>query len=402
MSRFPRLTETFILSEILALEELGVDVQLYPLLRERADVVQPETLALVARARFQPFASVAILRSNLILLRRRPGAYLRTLGSVVRGTWGSFNFLIGGLAIFPKVAHNALEMERRGVSHVHCHFANHPALAGFIIRRLVGIPYSFTAHGSDLHVDRHMLVRKVAEASFVVAISDYNRRLILEECGDRWGAKVEVIHCGVRTDRFRPMNHRAPADRLAVACIGTLHEVKGQAYLLEACRLLTKAGVRLTCHLVGDGPDRSMLERQAAASGLDGVVRFEGSKTQDEIARLLADVDVLVTPSVPTRSGKREGIPVVLMEAMSSGIPVIASDQSGIPELVSDGKTGLLVRAGDAPGIAAAIRRLHEDAELRHCLAQAGRAKVVREFDVRANAGRLAASFARSAGWRMS
>lgn len=402
MSRFPRLTETFVLSEILALEEQGIDVELYPLLRERADVVQPETLALVARARFQPFVSLAILRSNLTLLRQRPGAYLRTLGSVVRGTFGSLNFLVGGLAIFPKVAHNALEMERRGISHVHCHFANHPALAGFIIRRLVGIPYSFTAHGSDLHVDRHMLERKVAEASFVVAISDYNRRLIVEECRGRWAEKVEVIHCGVRTDRFRPTNHRAPTDRLAVACIGTLHEVKGQAYLLEACRLLTNAGLRLTCHLVGDGPDRPMLERQAAASGLEGVIRFEGSKTQDEIARLLTDVDVLVTPSVPTRSGKREGIPVVLMEAMSSGIPVIASDLSGIPELISDGQTGLLVPAGDAPRIAAAMRRIHEDPELRRCLAQAGRAKVIREFDVRANAAHLAASFARSAGWRMS
>lgn len=402
MSRFPRLTETFVLSEILALEEQGVDVQLYPLLRERADMVQPETLALVARARFQPFVSLPILRSNLTLLRRRPRAYLRALGSVIKGTWGSLNFLVGGLAVFPKVAHNALEMERAGVSHVHCHFANHPALAGFIIRRLVGIPYSFTAHGSDLHVDRHMLARKVAEASFVVAISDYNRRLIVKECGGRWADKVQVIHCGVRTDRFRPTNHRAPTNRLTVACVGTLHEVKGQVHLLEACRLLTEAGVPVTCHLVGDGPDRPKLERQAAAAGLEGSVRFEGSKTQDEIARLLAGVDVLVTPSVPTRSGKREGIPVVLMEAMSSGIPVIASDLSGIPELVSDGQTGLLVPAGDAPRIAAAMRRIHEDPELRRCLAQAGRAKVVREFDVRANAARLAASFARSAGWRMS
>lgn len=402
MSRFPRLTETFVLSEILALEEQGIDVQLYPLLRERADVVQPETLALVSRARYQPFISLAILRSNLTLLRRRPGAYFRALASVVRGTWGSLNFLVGGLAIFPKVAHNALDMERRGISHVHCHFANHPALAGFIIRRLAGIPYSFTAHGSDLHVDRHMLDRKVAEAAFVVAISDYNRRLIVEECGGRWTEKIEVIHCGVRTDRFRPTADRVAADRLAVACIGTLHEVKGQIYLLEACRLLADAGLSLTCHLVGDGPDRPMLERRAVAWGLDGSIRFEGSKTHDEINRLLAKIDVLVTPSVPTRSGKREGIPVVLMEAMSSGIPVIASDLSGIPELVIDGKTGLLVPPGDARQIAAAIRRIHEDPELRRCFAHAGRAKVVEEFDVRTNAARLAAAFARSAGWRMS
>jgi len=399
MSRFPRLTETFVLSEILALKEQGVDVQLYPLLREKANVVQPETMALVETAHFQPFLSARILRSNLRLLRRRPRTYLGTLAAVMRATWGSRNFMVGGLAIFAKVAHNALEMARTNVTHVHCHFANHPALAGFIVHRLVGIPYSFTAHGSDLHVDRHGLVPKVAEAAFVVAISRYNRQLIIEECGGRWADKVEVIHCGVQTDRFQPAGPREVSeghhDRLRIVCIGTLHEVKGQRYLVEACARLLRSGLDVSCQLVGEGPDREMLERQIDAAGLNAVVRFEGLKTQPEIAGILTAADVLVAPSVPTKSGKREGIPVVLMEAMSSGLPVIASDISGIPELVTAERSGLLVPPRDAAALADALRRIHDDPELRRCLAEAGRDAVAAEFDARTNAARLATRFAR-------
>ncbi|MGH3031025.1 MAG: colanic acid biosynthesis glycosyltransferase WcaL, partial [Gaiellaceae bacterium] len=171
MSRFPKLSETFILGEMLAVGEHGVEVELYPLLRERAEVVHPEAEALCECARFQPFLSLPILRSQLHFLRRSPGAYLRALSAVLRGTWGSPNFVVGALGIFPKVVHAARLMEADGVAHVHCHFSSHPAVAGFVIRRLTGIPWSFTAHGSDLHVDRHMLREKVAEAAFVVAIS---------------------------------------------------------------------------------------------------------------------------------------------------------------------------------------------------------------------------------------
>jgi colanic acid/amylovoran biosynthesis glycosyltransferase len=161
MSRFPKLTETFILFEVVALEEQGVPVDLYPLLRENTRLMHREAERLVERAQYQPFISREIVRSQIRFLRHRPMAYVRALLDVVRGTFGSRNFLLGGLAIFPKVAHMARLMETSGVTHVHCHFANHPALAGFIIRRLTGIPYSFTAHGSDLHVDRHMLCTKV-------------------------------------------------------------------------------------------------------------------------------------------------------------------------------------------------------------------------------------------------
>jgi glycosyltransferase involved in cell wall biosynthesis len=394
MSRFPKLTETFVLFEMLAVEEQGLDVGLYPLLRQCEPVVHPDAIPLTDRAHFHPFLSRAILRSQLAFLRRSPRTYLTTLWALLRGTWGSLNFFVGAAAIFPKVVHAARLMAAEGVDHVHCHFANHPAAAGFVIHRLTGIPFSFTAHGFDLHVDRRMLCAKIADAAFVVPISKYNRELIVKECGEHVRRKLVVIHCGVDTRFFRPADP-SPVDQgpLSILCIGKLHEVKGQKHLVEACRLLYEAGIDFACAFVGDGPDRRELTRQIAESGLEGRVVILGERDRLEIARLLSSAHVLAAPSVPARSGKREGIPVVLMEAMSAEVAVVASRLSGVPELVEDGVSGLLVPPGDAAALAAALRRLHAGPALRRMLAQNGRKKVLAEFDVRKNAAELVRHF---------
>lgn len=395
MSRFPKLTETFILYEILAVERLGVRVDLYPLLRERADLVHPEAVELTRRARFQPFVSLPILRSNLRCLRRSPAAYLGAIVALLRGTWGSANLLIGAVGIFPKVVHAAGQMAADGVTHVHCHFATHPAAAGFIIHRLTGIPYSFTAHGSDIHVDRHMLAAKVAEADFVVAISQFNAEVIRAECGPVADGKVRIIHSGVDAEVFRPKDdlEGRTAGPLLVTCVGTLHEVKGQRHLIEACRLLRQAGVDVMCTFVGDGRDRPALTEQVRQAGLEGWIRFAGQLTREEVCATIRAADVVAAPSVPTQEGKREGIPTVLIEAMACGVPVVASDLSGIPELVTNGHDGILVPPGDAAALAAAIERLAGDPGLRRRLGANGRATVVSRFDLHTNAATLASRF---------
>lgn len=397
VSRFPKVSETFVLYELLAVEASGTPVRFFPLLRERTDVMHPEARDLLERATFLPFLSTSIVASQLWFLRHRRHRYLRALADVIRGTWGSTNFLFGALGIFPKVVHAARQMESEGIEHVHCHFANHPAVAGLVIKRLTGIPYSFTAHGSDLHVDRRMLATKVAEASFVVTISESNRAVILAECGPEAADKVHVVHCGVDTAVFE-RDEVGRDGTLDVVCVGTLHEVKGQAVLLDACRTLLDRGVAVRCLLVGDGPDRRSLERRIAESRLDDVVRITGRQPREVVVEALRGSDVLVAPSVPTRKGKREGLPVVLMEAMSMGLPVVASRLSGIPELVRHDETGLLVPPGDATAIADALERLFHDEVLGVRLGACGRRTVRAEFDLTTNAERLAGLFARSAG----
>ncbi len=357
MSRFPKLTETFVLYELLALERRGHAVEVYPLLRVRKGPVHPEAERVAADATYLPFLSIAIMRSQLRCLRRSPRAYLAALGAVLRHTWGNRNFFVGGIAIFPKAVHIAALIDGR-VDHVHCHFANHPATAGYVVHRLTGIPFSFTAHGSDLHVSQRMLCEKVRAAAFVVAISDYNRRFIVGACGEEAARKVEIVR-------------------------------KGQAHLVEACRTLVAGGMPVTCTLVGSGPCEARLLRQVAADGLEEVIRLVGPRTRPQIVDLLRDADVAVIPSVETARGDREGIPVALIEAMSTTLPVVASDLSGIPELVENGRTGLLVPPGDPSVLAAALKRLGDDPALRERLGREGRRAVVERFDLERNVEQL-------------
>ena len=353
MSRFPVITETFVLYEMLALEEQGLQVELYPLQRERTEVMHPEARPFVARANFQPLFSGPIFKSQFYYLLRRPLVYLSILWTLIRANLGSSRYLFGALGFFPKAVHFARLMTADGITHIHAHFASHPAAVAYVIHRLTGIPYSFTAHGSDLHRDRHMLCEKVSEAAFVAAISQYNKNIIVRECpGSGTGDKVVVLHCGVDTEVFQPRTEPTAYERgkspFTILCIGTLHEVKGQTYLIEACRLLHGRGIDFVCRFVADGPDLAKLTQQAAQAGIADRVHFHGRVTREEIAALLRDADVMAAPSVPTSDGRREGIPVVLMEGMGSGVPVVASDLSGIPELVVNEQSGLLVAPRDA------------------------------------------------------
>lgn len=418
LSRFPKLTETFVLYEILALEAQGTKVEIFPLLsagnastaqgaslfRKMLELVKKpgarpvmhaDAAPLVARAHYHPLMSFSVIAAFLQMIILRPRAFFGVLFTLIRASLGSPNFLFGGLAILPKCCWIGCEMERAGVTHAHAHFANHPAAAAFIIHRLAGISYSFTAHGSDLHMDRHMLREKVREAAKVITISRYNRDLILEECGSEFADKVQIIHCGVDTSVFaaRTSAPKSASGPLEVLCIGTMHEVKGQTYLLEACRILTERGVDIRCHLVGKGPDWDALNAQVREAGLEDRVIFHGLMNRAQIAELVSKCDVLAAPSVPTECGRREGIPVVLMEAMASELPVVASRLSGIPELVDEGVSGLLTTPRDAAAIADALAKLKENPELCLKLGKAGRAKVLTEFDVHRNAAALADCF---------
>ena len=390
MSRFPKITETFVLYEMKALEELGARVELFPLLHQPPGPRHAEAAAYEERAHFTPFVSWNTLRANVKRMVGSPGPYFRTWWEMVSGTCRSPRFLAGAIAYFPKCVAFAERMEALGVDHVHAHFATHPALAALIVHRLSGIPYSFTAHGSDLHVDRTMLAAKVASASFVVAVSAYNQDLIVRECGEHERAKVVVIHCGTDSSAFGPRRNdgdskvdERPGDRgLRIACVASLEEVKGHRFLVQACHRLVEQGVDVHLDLVGDGALRSEVEGLVEELGLGERVTFHGAVPRPVVGRILSGADVFVLASHPTRSGRREGIPVALMEAMMSELPVVASAISGIPELVEDGSTGYLVPSGDPDALADRLARLVGKPALRRAFGRSGRAKVEADFDI--------------------
>jgi colanic acid/amylovoran biosynthesis glycosyltransferase len=396
MSRFPDLTETFVLYEILEMERLGVAVEIYPLLRKRQRVVHPEAVALSQRAHYHPFLSLPILYAQWYFMRRRPLSYFKVLAEVLKGTFGSADFFIKALAIFPKAVRFAYEIEGQAIAHVHAQFATHAAVAALVVHRLTGIPFSFTARGADIQVDRQMLKEKLEAAAFAISVSRFNKELMLKEGGPHLHRKIHVIYGGVDTEAFSPALQKSPAGPFRILCVATLEEGKGHACLVEACRLLRDRGVDFTCHLLGDGPLRSRIEKQIARADLNACIKLHGACTQAEVKQQLAQASVGVLATVPTANGRCEGIPNVLKEAMACGLPVVASRIAGIPELVEHEVSGLLIPPGDAAALARAIERLKDDTALRRVLGQAGREKIVRNFNLAVSTRKRAALFLRA------
>jgi glycosyltransferase involved in cell wall biosynthesis len=285
-------------------------------------------------------------------------------------------------------------MQAQRVQHVHAHYATHPALAAFVAHRLTGIPYSFTVHAHDLFVQRAMLRRKARNAAFIVTISEYNRTLLTQVAGEMAAARTVVVRTGTDLSRFTPPEQREGV--FTILSVASLEPYKGQRHLVEACARLKAQGVPFRCIFVGGGPDRAALEMLTRRLGLARSGRFLGPRAREDVVHQMRSAHVLALPSVTTASGKKEGIPVVLMEALATELAVVATSLSGIPELIEDGVTGVLVPERDARSLADALARLADDPPLRERLGRAGRERVLAGYDIRQSGERLAALFTRA------
>ena len=398
VSRFPKLTETFVINEWLALSG-RFDMKLAALHRTRQAIVQPQSAEMLDRVRFFPSLHPACVAAHLGWLARRPGVYLSTLAIVVRSAARASPLALAkSLVVFAKAVPLARWAARKDVAHVHAHFATHPATAAWIVHRLTGIPFSFTAHANDLFVRPPLLARQAATARFVAAISEYNRALLRKWCPAT--TRIELIRCGVDVARFAP-SARVERDRDEILCVASLEPKKGHTVLLEALAHLA-GRPRVTLSLVGDGPAREAIRRRARELGVSGRVRMHGPATADEVRAALDRAGVFALASVPLRSGRMEGIPVALMEAMASGLPVVASRLSGVPELVEDGVTGLLVAPADPRALADALTRILDDETLAARLGTVARGRVTECFDLTTEATRLGDLFAASISGRSS
>jgi glycosyltransferase involved in cell wall biosynthesis len=285
-----------------------------------------------------------------------------------------------------------------GVRHIHAHYATHPALVAWLINQMTGISYSITVHAHDIFVEKPMLATKLQGSVFISAISEFNRKYLTEMFGPWVQQKTQIVRCGIDPAYYGNEEHIAGAERgrLEIISIGSLQPYKGHIYLVKACAELQRRGIPFRCRIVGGGDLREMLERAIRESQLDPVVELMGPRTQDEVSQLLRTANCYVQPSVITSSGKMEGIPVALMEAMVSGIPVVATAISGIPELVRPGDTGWLVAPEDAEALANALSQIHKDPAEARRRACSGRRWVLDEFELSSNAKRLSFLFTQS------
>lgn len=388
LKMYPRFSETFIVNEVLAAEAAGEDVEIFSL-RPPADGRFHESLAQV----------------------HAPVTYLRSSGLRAGDVWASLGQAHSELGIAPCLdellqasavdAVQALELARlvrdRGITHLHAHFASVATTVARLASLLTGVPFSFTAHAKDIFhdsVEPVDVARKLADASAVVTVSDYNLAFLRETYGQAADVVTRVYN-GLDLERFA---YTSPAQRPAViAAVGRLVEKKGFADLLDAVALLVADGREVAVDLVGAGPLEVALREQVRALGLQDVVRMPGPLPQGRVREVVQGAAVFAAPCVVGTDGNRDGLPTVLLEAMALGTPCVATPVTGIPEAVRDGETGLLVPEADPVALAEALGRLLDDAALRVRLAEQARALVEQEFDVERAAATLRRVFAGTA-----
>jgi colanic acid/amylovoran biosynthesis glycosyltransferase len=388
-SRFPSVTETFILRELNAVTEQGVDACVLPLFPTPPGPVHDAARRWESRTfRASPGR---VLASLAWWLRNEPAKLLAVFATVARGHAGSAGIMPRAIVTAAIAAHHARWIKQRRIHRVHAHFASYGALAAWCIHRLTGTPYSFTAHAHDLFMDQRFLREKVHAAEVIVAISDFNRRFLSPFGGDAV-TPVAVVRCGIDVDAY-PFEERVrPAKGSASAlCVASFQDYKGHAVLLEALARHGHGLEGMSLTLVGQGPLEAQVRRQAAALGLTGRIRFTGALREQEVLDELMAADLFVLPSIVSARRFTEGVPVALMEAMACGLPVVATEVSGVPELVRDGDTGLLARPADPGSLASALRRVIRDPDAARMRARRARVHVQREFDIATTGPAMAA-----------
>ncbi len=387
LKRYPRFSETFVVNEILAHEAAGLSLEIVAL-REPVESVVQEA---VSRVR-APVTSLAIpddalpegATAHLIEeARHRLPALLRQLP----GLGGdSRRDIYQGIQL-------AMLAQARDLDHLHAHFATSATNVARIASRLTGIPYSFTAHAKDIYhesVAAEDLRRKLADARAAITVSDYNLEWLRATCGDAAG-RVRRIYNGIDLAEFPFSSPRERAPR--VLFVGRLVPKKGAEVLLDACGLLLRRGVAFQCDLIGAGPLAGMLRERLTGLGLADRVRCLGAQPRSVVVEQLRRAAVLAAPCVVSADGDRDGLPTVLLEAMALGTPCVATPVTGIPEVLRNEETGLLVPERDPEALAGAIARLLAGRSLRIRLADAARRLMVQEFDIHRNAAVLRESF---------
>lgn len=399
VSLFPCWSETFIMREILALKARGVDVRIFSLKPATERLVHDAARPLLGDVVYPP-STGRLLRDLARSMARRPLAWTRLLAEVAgeAGRRGPVE-IAKALYTLAVAAHFARIAREAGLDHLHAHWATYPSLAARAIRRLTGRRYTLTAHAHDLFLPNPYLARNLRDAATVVTISEYNRHH-LTGAGAAAG-QVQVVPCGLDLTEFSP-RRVAPQNPGAIVAVGRLEPIKGLAHLVDACALLKQRGVKFSCDIIGDGSLRRDLDRRIAALALQDQVRLSGALVQGDVHERLSRAEVFALPSVRTPSGDQDGIPVALMEAMALGLPVVTSRVSGIPELVVDGVSGLLVPPGDASALADAIERTLRDPVLRETVAAGGRAAVQARHDIAVSAARLQGVFTEAARPRIA
>lgn len=387
-SEYPKVSHTFIQREVEGVRAHGMDVITCSVRKpSTSDLTGPEeeeafkdTYYILAAAK----SPLTLIGAHVSLLLGQPVKYFQALALAWRTRAPGIRNSLYQLFYFAEAGVLARHLQHKKVSHLHTHFANSGCSVAMLTSEMSGIPFSFMMHGPSefFETDRWRLDEKVARARFVACISHFCRsQLMLFSDKAHW-SKLHIVHCALNPDFYDRTNlERRPGKHILF--IGRLSGVKGAPILLEALAALRAKHPDLSLTFVGDGPERLELEAKTDALKMREAVTFAGFRSQDEVAKYLAKADIFALPSFA------EGVPVVLMEAMASKVPVVTTRIAGIAELVEDGVSGLLVSPGDVEGLVECLDQLLNDHDSRARMGEAGRQFVLSEFNIKTETARL-------------
>ncbi len=387
LKQYPRLSETFILNEILGLEENDVDVSIF-------------SLRYATEGRFHP-ATAAVKGSVRYLANPDKTAFLDAFRALPELRLERLDQIFAFIDLLPAARRARLVLQaieiagavnRSGIDHLHAHFLTVAAHTAHLVHLLTGVPYSVTAHAKDIYrnsVDWDIATRVAQDAAAVVTVCDANLRYLADRLGT--GCRLVRIYNGLGPqDQPTPVESRTAG---LVLGVGRLVEKKGFDLLLRAVADLAPDHPDLTCVLVGDGDQRAALEAQAIHLGIEPRVTFTGAQPQNEVAAWLRRAQIMAAPCRVGTDGNRDALPTVLLEALGAGLPVVTTPVSGIPEIIAHGEQGLIVECDDSAAFTAALARLLQDRQLVASMAAAGPPKLARDFDRADTIGQLVDTF---------
>jgi glycosyltransferase involved in cell wall biosynthesis len=395
ISRYPAISHTFILREVMELRTLGFDIRVASINDcDRAGAaLTPAERTEWEHCFYVKKAAARFLWDFLLTLAANPWGLARAALFALCANGPHLRRSITNLFYLAEAVLVAQWMRRSRLTHLHVHFATPAATVGLLVSKIAPAGFSMTVHGPEefYNTEAYLLPGKCAESRFLCAISDFAASQLMKMMPAEQWSKIEVVPLGVDPEVFAPVSRPASRESgrefFQLLCVGRLVPEKGQHILLDAVSRLRQQGRDVRLILAGDGPSRAALEAFVRGRGMQPSVTFTGAINQDQIRAIYARADAFVLASFA------EGVPVVLMEAMAMEIPCVATWIAGIPELIGDGTCGLLVSPGNPVALAAAIARLLDDASLRLSLGEAGRRQVIEKYNLKSNVARLGRVF---------
>ncbi|MEE2890401.1 MAG: glycosyltransferase [Planctomycetota bacterium] len=397
LKMFPRLSETFILNEVLELERQGVEVEVFSLMppgdgRYHGSLSELKlTIRYIQREKPESFwTKLGDFEPGLVpqMDRWEPAVEFLRKYRIPR----DLDMLLRALII-------GAEAKLSGVQHIHAHFATISTRVAALVKILYDIPYSFTCHAKDIFrdtVDRELFRDLVERASFAITVSDFNRNFILENTPGVDAEKVIRLYNGIDLNFFETSEAPRKTDPLQIISVGRLVPKKGFDHLLNALAMLKSDNLNFRATIIGDGDEKHRLEQLCSQSGLDNEVEFTGALPIEEVRRRCADASMMVLGCVPDTDGNMDALPTVLLEALALDLPIVTTSLTGCPEIVGD-DAGLLVEPANPTALADSIRTLTTSINEGKIIQGTARSRAEKLFNLSTNVSTLRGHFLKSA-----